>query len=1105
MKKPDNQSGHAEPLRSIGQSERIFGRNREITELRHLLISERLVLLHSPSGAGKTSLLNAGIIPEFAATFAVCPPTRVNFVMPGVYDERIICSTQIGGSPNPDESLEDVPLQDFIAGLPKDKNKLLILDHFESTVRAALANPGWHTGFFRQLGQLLEDPSIWALISLREDFVAPILPLLDYIPTRLRARYRLGFLSRSQAFWAMCDIAGTSGSRQFDRSAAARLVETLCQANVQNPDGTFTLTLGDAVEPLLLQVVCRRVWDGMPDDDLSIEPVDIEKFGDVNAALGAYYDDSVARQDPHSQRAIREWFEKHLITPGGIRGQVRRGHAHSEGLENAVIEQLLETHLVRAELRGTVTWYELAHDSLVAPVLASNTRWFQANLSPFQRRAATWLANDKAETFLLTGESLTEAELWQKANFFLATTDENEFLEKSQQRQAAMDREAELLRRLVHTTVNAELERANTAPNPGAALAHLAYALRVQPDSLVVRARIFDFLQRSRWSLPLGPLDTPEPLPANELSPNGSYRFTLAPGSAPVLHDLSLSPPVSNILEQSPPPTHAVFSPDSTRLITFTSNGEGPAILWNTATAKSVGNPIPQICNAAFSPDGSRFITYSEDATAQLWYASTASRLGPPLNHPAPPPDSPNALLLFEALSNDQPAPESPGLLSVQREHIMASRRRTPAETVPLLGHFFHPHNGKLLTVGADSSVRISNFAKSSFSQEYLEKALEPFVSIQNGIAELFVTVNTIDFAPLLSCSCPGHHVAWSPNGFTIAFEKAVLPVMAVIRVDMPIICDSNVNVLAFSPDGARRLTAHSDGTVLITPGPAPLVHPASVTQAQWSPDGTQILTVDSANAIRLWDSTTGLQILELLAQPGPVSLHPNGAQLLINAAFWDISTNQQIHEYPHKDTVQFSGFSPDGSRVYIAEASALLTVWTANGPLAIPHKAQIMAVEFCSDSLALLTLTADNEVQVWCAQTGARIGQVMVPRSKAHAAHFNPDGSFVLTLSENGLVQLWDALTGLPAAMPFYYPGEVRAAAFNPESTLLLTAGPDSPAHLRAIYKNTEPELLAQLAEAVGGQTLNVHDAVIPLHDQAAALRAIPRDLDWIRRFLPE
>ena len=37
----------------------------------------------------------------------------------------------------------------------------------------------------------------------------------------------------------------------------------------------------------------------------------------------------------------------------------------SEGLDNATVEKLLDTHLVRAEKRAGATWYELAHDRLL--------------------------------------------------------------------------------------------------------------------------------------------------------------------------------------------------------------------------------------------------------------------------------------------------------------------------------------------------------------------------------------------------------------------------------------------------------------------------------------------------------------------------------------------------------------------------------------------------------------------------------------------------------------------------------------------------------------------------------------------------------------------
>ena len=46
--------------------------------LRDLLIAERIVLLYSPSGAGKTSLLEAGLRPELERRdFHVLPTVRV--------------------------------------------------------------------------------------------------------------------------------------------------------------------------------------------------------------------------------------------------------------------------------------------------------------------------------------------------------------------------------------------------------------------------------------------------------------------------------------------------------------------------------------------------------------------------------------------------------------------------------------------------------------------------------------------------------------------------------------------------------------------------------------------------------------------------------------------------------------------------------------------------------------------------------------------------------------------------------------------------------------------------------------------------------------------
>ena len=59
----------------------------------------------------------------------------------------------------------------------------------------------------------------------------------------------------------------------------------------------------------------------------------------------------------------------------------------SGGLENGVIWEMVDAHLVRAEKRGGATWFELTHDRLVAPVRADNAAWFEKHLTLFQRQA----------------------------------------------------------------------------------------------------------------------------------------------------------------------------------------------------------------------------------------------------------------------------------------------------------------------------------------------------------------------------------------------------------------------------------------------------------------------------------------------------------------------------------------------------------------------------------------------------------------------------------------------------------------------------------------------------------------------------------------------
>lgn len=100
----------------------------------------------------------------------------------------------------------------------------------------------------------------------------------------------------------------------------------------------------------------------------------------------------------------------------------------SEGLPNQTIFHFVDAHLVRAEKRRGLTWFELAHDRLVEPVRKDNLTWFENNLSPFQRQAALWKDGRRSD-YLLHGKALEDGRGWAEAHDEILSTEEREFLD----------------------------------------------------------------------------------------------------------------------------------------------------------------------------------------------------------------------------------------------------------------------------------------------------------------------------------------------------------------------------------------------------------------------------------------------------------------------------------------------------------------------------------------------------------------------------------------------------------------------------------------------------------------------------------------------------
>jgi hypothetical protein len=443
--------------RPFRRGERLRGRDREALGLADKLLGERIVLLHSPSGAGKTSLIQAMLVPAMEERgFQICARTvpsfsalRVNNPPPSTFPvrNRYVFSAVLGlldGAAESASALADVTLAEALDRMRErpqvEPYQFVIFDQLEEVLTLNPADWDLQTAFFRQLGEALEDDRRWALLSMREDYMGGLDRFTPQLPTGLRSRYRLDFLQKDAALEAIQGPARERGV-DFTDEAAAALVDDLRKVRVQGPGQEPTEISGPYVEPVHLQVVCHRLWrtlrDRMGADLRSITAEQIQPFRDVAGALGAYYADAVretARRTGTAERLIRDWFENQLITADHFRSQTVVGPAVDEAGSAAVLERLERRYLVRADMRAGTVWYELSHDRLVEPVLSDNAAWRRTHLADWQNRAEEWRRSGKDRSLLLTGDALRVARhamSGRQANDAADERTEREFVELS--------------------------------------------------------------------------------------------------------------------------------------------------------------------------------------------------------------------------------------------------------------------------------------------------------------------------------------------------------------------------------------------------------------------------------------------------------------------------------------------------------------------------------------------------------------------------------------------------------------------------------------------------------------------------------------------------
>jgi WD40 repeat protein len=380
----------------LGKTDPIFGRDQEISALFRQLISDRIVLLHSPSGCGKSSLVEAGLRRRLTERndFDQLDTIRLKGLLEdgSLSGEQktlsVMASLQVGA----------------------ERFRFAFFDQFEEVITARGFTPQDRFDFFKSLGVAIDDKRLWVVIAIRDDYVGALQTYLRLLPTRLASRFRLGPLPIKSAEEAMEKTCQNSGV-QFGTGASSELAALLTQG-YEGQDGL--------VEPVHLQVVCRYLWDKCRDKGV-IEIADLAgtQHNSVDDALGKYYAEClelVARKSRLVERDLRDWFGETLVEKQQ-RGRTRVSEGGTPTLDH--VNELENHYLIRKDKvqegdRGVMV--ELAHDRLVAPVLHNNTVWMAENFGQeWMARAKAWEETPRAD-LLVEGHQLTDALKYRRKN-----------------------------------------------------------------------------------------------------------------------------------------------------------------------------------------------------------------------------------------------------------------------------------------------------------------------------------------------------------------------------------------------------------------------------------------------------------------------------------------------------------------------------------------------------------------------------------------------------------------------------------------------------------------------------------------------------------------
>ena len=1042
-----------------------FGRTQETIELTALVKAHPEVLLYAPSGAGKTSLLFAKVLPALneEEEFDVLPVARVRSqeasTIPETKIRNIYMFNALKDLANNQLRLMEraqLTLADYLARrarpllnsngseAPHDRERCLarviIFDQFEEIFTLYPERYKDRQEFFSQVADALKaDPFLRVIFSMREDYIAELEPYISVLPQYLRTRYRLERLRELSALSAVKSPLQAERfkktGRYFAEGAAELLVKRLMLIKVKTASGEKIEAPGEFVDPVQLQVVCQTFWEKLPRAKTAITKTDVDKYANVDEALSDFYENCIrtaiksantalaaSGSESLSEGVVRNWFEQKLITREGKRNIIFREHEMTGGLTNLMVDELENQHVIRAEMRGGEPWYELSHDRFIAPIRESNRRFLlqqpvaRRKGQELEARARQWFDSGRSDSLLLNRGELADAQNWLRMEGAAIGYSETlySFIQASESVIEHEDRQRQQL-------LTDEQQRRIVAERQRGRLLKLGFVAVSVLLVFVVGSAFSAFKSAKRATVALGEATIQKKNAESAADKLAMQKRTLEEQANKLkTANVDLQTAKDNLQAAK---DNLEDANDKLAI----QKQEADDARGRAETARAFADVQRRAADSA-NEELCAFTKNLEQSRNNGWSLKLAADADSVLK------DDPQKSLALAILATDRSETDE-AKVALRHSFMKAKEHAVLRGHENIVEQAAYGANGQIYTISDDGRIGIWDAQTNAIVKMLptgapavhalaISRDGNWLVTEENNSKGRIWNLRDYSFKELQDLTGPVAAVALSPDSRLVATEA------------------TEEGAGRDKAGAAPRIWDVSTGTPLTTL----LGHEKAVAAIAFSPLGDKVATASWDGTGRIWEVKSGKTTAILQGHTAPLTsiAFDRTGQLVVTGSYdgtariWDVTTGKETFVLKgHTGVVQSAVFSPNNDYVLTSGKELL------DKPRGFDQSVPL------SPELQSRLGTPDNTARLWNAHTGKLLGVLRRHTGDVNSASFSSDSRYIVTAGEDGVVAVWNA-NNLTLVNEFdEHTRSVNSAVFSADNMSILTASSDRTAQM--------------------------------------------------------